>query len=101
MDDFYVFLGDSTVQQGFFWYRTELALEVVNADVPWANARVAVVTQVGAWYNVCSVTKEDYCPRKDRTRCSPFGLLRGILDLCGAETNPFIVDFPIKNGDFP
>jgi len=24
-----------------------------------------VVTQVGAWYNVCSVTKEDYCPRKE------------------------------------
>ena len=37
----------------------------MNADVPWASARVAVVTQVGAWYNVCSVTKEDYCPRKE------------------------------------
>lgn len=49
----------------FFWYRTELALELVNADVPWAAARVALVTQVGAWYNVCSVTKEDYCPRKE------------------------------------
>ena len=23
------------------------------------------MTQVGAWYNVCSVTKEDYCPRQE------------------------------------
>eukprot|EP00434_Breviolum_minutum_P030827 symbB.v1.2.027259.t1/scaffold2785.1/size70456/2 len=49
----------------FFWYRTELALETVNADVLWQAANVAVVTQVGAWYNVCSVTKEDYCPRQE------------------------------------
>ena len=30
----------------FFWYRTELALETVNADVLWQAANVAVVTQV-------------------------------------------------------
>lgn len=23
------------------------------------------MTQVGAWYNVCAVTKEEYCPRQE------------------------------------
>ncbi|CAK9063618.1 unnamed protein product [Durusdinium trenchii] len=49
----------------FFWYRTELALELIAEDALWSAARVGVVTQVGAWYNVCSVTKEEYCPRKE------------------------------------
>lgn len=48
-----------------FWYRTELALELLEEDSRWTDAEVAVVTQVGAWYNVCAVTKEDYCPRKE------------------------------------
>ncbi|CAJ1392982.1 unnamed protein product [Effrenium voratum] len=49
----------------FFWYRTELALQVVEADTKWSAAKLGVVTQVGAWYNVCSVTKESYCPRQE------------------------------------
>ncbi|CAE7839207.1 Fam3b, partial [Symbiodinium necroappetens] len=27
--------------------------------------QVSVVTQVGAWYRICSARKEDYCPRKE------------------------------------
>ena len=54
-----------TIFISFFWYRTELALDVVQEDEKWKDAQVAVVTQVGAWYNVCAVTKEDYCPRKE------------------------------------
>lgn len=39
--------------------RQELALELIAEDALWSAARVGVVTQVGAWYNVCSVTKEE------------------------------------------
>ena len=39
-----------TFVTSFFWYRAELALEVVDADVAWKAAKVAVVLQVGAWY---------------------------------------------------
>eukprot|EP00931_Biecheleriopsis_adriatica_P042206 TRINITY_DN2405_c0_g1_i2.p1 TRINITY_DN2405_c0_g1~~TRINITY_DN2405_c0_g1_i2.p1 ORF type:complete len:1595 (+),score=335.47 TRINITY_DN2405_c0_g1_i2:126-4787(+) len=49
----------------FFWDRTSVALDAVSADPGWAGAEVSLVTQVGAWYNVCSVTKEEYCPRKE------------------------------------
>ena len=48
-------------------YRTDLALEVVQNDVAWAAAKVGVVTQVGAWYNVCSVTKAAVFAAKKRT----------------------------------
>ena len=34
----------------FFWYRAELAVQVVDADVAWRAAKVNVVLQVGAWY---------------------------------------------------
>ena len=52
-------------------YRTDLALEVVQTDVAWSAARVGVVTQVGAWYNVCSVTKAGWRRRKALSRRTP------------------------------
>ncbi|CAL1174272.1 unnamed protein product [Cladocopium goreaui] len=54
-----------TFVTSFFWYRAELALEVVDADVAWKAAKVAVVLQVGAWYMYCSIIKFKWCTRKD------------------------------------
>lgn len=49
----------------FFWDRSGLALEVVNEATAWAASDVYFMTQVGAWYNVCALTKEAYCPRQE------------------------------------
>eukprot|EP00931_Biecheleriopsis_adriatica_P042205 TRINITY_DN2405_c0_g1_i1.p1 TRINITY_DN2405_c0_g1~~TRINITY_DN2405_c0_g1_i1.p1 ORF type:complete len:1055 (+),score=183.52 TRINITY_DN2405_c0_g1_i1:126-3167(+) len=54
-----------TMFVSFFWDRTSVALDAVSADPGWAGAEVSLVTQVGAWYSMCSITKADYCPRKE------------------------------------
>mmetsp|Transcript_120371 Transcript_120371/g.286015 ORF Transcript_120371/g.286015 Transcript_120371/m.286015 type:complete len:1363 (-) Transcript_120371:278-4366(-) len=53
-----------TYFSAFFWHRTSLALEVVGEDRLWNGAKVGVVVQVGAWYNLC-IDKFDNCPRKE------------------------------------
>mmetsp|Transcript_81365 Transcript_81365/g.143597 ORF Transcript_81365/g.143597 Transcript_81365/m.143597 type:complete len:1943 (-) Transcript_81365:182-6010(-) len=49
----------------FFWDRTSVAMDMVSENAAWSEAPISLVTQVGAWYNVCSVTKEDYCTRPE------------------------------------
>ncbi|CAJ1440497.1 unnamed protein product, partial [Effrenium voratum] len=53
-----------TVLVSLFWYRTELALEVLREDLGWGvEAQVALIVQVGSWYSVCAVSTE--CPRQE------------------------------------
>eukprot|EP00930_Biecheleria_cincta_P038729 TRINITY_DN2660_c0_g1_i5.p1 TRINITY_DN2660_c0_g1~~TRINITY_DN2660_c0_g1_i5.p1 ORF type:complete len:1880 (-),score=330.91 TRINITY_DN2660_c0_g1_i5:467-5422(-) len=54
-----------TIFVSFFWHRTGVALDIIGADTAWAAAEVAWITQVGAWYNVCAIVQNDYCPRKE------------------------------------
>ena len=54
-----------TIFVSFFWHRTSVALDIIGADTAWAAAEVAWITQVGAWYNVCAIVQNEYCPRKE------------------------------------
>lgn len=42
-----------TFVTAFFWYRSDLAMEVVNQDERWKQAKLAFITQIGAWYYYC------------------------------------------------
>ncbi|CAE7341355.1 unnamed protein product, partial [Symbiodinium pilosum] len=63
-----------TMFLSFFWatrcqqdvlstFRTATAVDLIEANQPWANAEVAMVTQVVAWYVVCNGIKFTGCPR--------------------------------------
>lgn len=55
-----------TMFLSFFWNRVDVAVDLLSReDTTWPDAEVAVVVQIGAWYNVCAVTKQEFCPRDE------------------------------------
>eukprot|EP00931_Biecheleriopsis_adriatica_P044550 TRINITY_DN2548_c0_g1_i2.p1 TRINITY_DN2548_c0_g1~~TRINITY_DN2548_c0_g1_i2.p1 ORF type:complete len:920 (-),score=162.36 TRINITY_DN2548_c0_g1_i2:51-2810(-) len=54
-----------TMFLSFFWRRTHIAADLVEADQAWAAADVAFVAQVCAWYLVCNAMKFGGCPRTE------------------------------------
>ena len=47
----------------FYWARTGSALELVATQAAWADAPVALLVQVVAWYVVCNGIKFTGCHR--------------------------------------
>lgn len=54
-----------TMFLSFFWGRTAMAADLVEADQKWAAAQISFVVQVCAWYLVCQTMQFSGCPRQE------------------------------------